>query len=721
MSEGGNNHSAVRVCTWAVIAVFASVTAGAVDPGKIELPKTAQRWIEVRTANFRFFSNAGAGATGRVAADLEELRAALAQLTDFELQSPIPTVIYVFKNDRAFTPYKLLYDNQPGVMSGYFIDHSDANYIAIDAGSRDASAIVFHEYVHYVSANNFWWLPVWLSEGLAEFYQTFEVIDDTAYIGLPISQHLATLHGATLVPLSDLLAVDYDSPYYNEKDRKSDFYAQSWALTHYLLLGDPERRQQLGRYVASVGNGRPAETAFSEAFGSDLELLEREVRDHVRGPRIPFLKSKTEIDVDKTMTIVEMPNADVLYRLGDLLSIQVPERPEAASFFAAALEVDPGHSPSLTALALAAEKRADWTAAADFYARAAAANPDNPEVLFHWGEFLSRHQGDPQQALASLSKATRLEPSFAPAWAALSHLFAQLGDTSPAALAAAETAHRLEPADQTSTLGLLRLYVRLDLRDQAATLINTALQSDRRAAGEAWRAVLLNDLLRARELLHEDRADDAFERLDAAERSVGLASWPASLARDITVLRRSIAEHEGAKTYDLAVATYEVGDPVAARAILERALSELPADGAVTTSCRHLLQVIDHPEENVRKPEPVISPTPDEVERLNRLLAAGDLDGATLFLKEIRGRSAGRQTRWIDGKIRDLEWTLDYNHYVETYNQAVDLYNQKDFDGVIAVLDPLLATLPEGPQAASVKALIDDARAALAERSTVQR
>jgi tetratricopeptide (TPR) repeat protein len=721
MTGGGINSGVVRGCVWAAVAMLAALTAVAGGPEKIELPNPAHTWIEVRTANFRFFSNAGTSATRRVAADLEELRAVLAQLTAFELQSPVPTLIYVFKNDRMFTPYKILYDNQPGVMSGYFIPARDANYIAIDAGSDDASAIVFHEYVHYVTANNFWWLPVWLSEGLAEFYETFEVVDDTAFIGLPIPRYLATLHGSTLVPLSDLLAVDYDSPYYNEKDRKSDFYAQSWALTHYLLLGDPERRQQLGRFVASVGGGTPAEIAFADAFGPDLELLDRQVRAHLRGPRISFLKARTEVDVDQSMTITEMPYADVLFRLGDLLSVQMPERPEAVSFFEAALEADPGHSPSLTALALAAEERADWDAAANYYARAVQANPNDAEAQFHWGEFLSRRGDDLQPAIAALTAATRIQGSFAPAWAALSRLYVQLGDTSPAALAAAQAAHRLEPADRTSTLGLLRLYVRLDMRDQAADLIETALRSDPRAAGEAWTVVLLNDLLRARELLHEDRAVDASERLDTAERSADLAARPESVARDIADIRRSIAEHEGAKTYDLAVAKYEDGDREGARELLEHALSGLPDQGPVTASCRQLLRVIDHPEEYVREPEPVLSPTADEVEQLNRMLAVGDLEGAVLFLKEIRGRTSGAQARWIDGKIGELEWTLTYNRYVESYNRAVDLYNRQDFDGVVAVLDPLLATLPEGPQASSVRALIGDARAALAKRSNVQR
>jgi len=91
------------------------------------------------------------------------------------------------------------------------------------------------------------------------------------------------------------------------------------------------------------------------------------------------------------------------------------------------------------------------------------------------------------------------------------------------------------------------------------------------------------------------------------------------------------------------------------------------------------------------------------------------------YLGQIRDRSQGAQTRWIDGKIRELQSTLAYNRYIDTYNSAVDLYNQQQFARVISMLDPLLATMPEGAQASSVKALIDDARAALEKRSNDQR
>jgi len=696
-----------------IVCLNASTVHGA-NP---DLPKADEGWIEVRTTNFRIFSNAGNASTRQVAEDLEELRAALAQLTDLELHSPVPTFIYLFRNDRAFSPFKILYAGQPGVMSGYFIDGAAANYIAIDAGSQDATAIVYHEYVHYVMANNFWWLPVWLSEGLAEFYQTFDVVDDTVYLGLPIASHLDRLRGSIPIPLADLLVVDHQSPLYNEEDRKSDYYAECWALTHCLLLGNDERREQFERYLTIIGLGVPAETAFTDAFGPDLQALEREVRAHLRGQRIPFLKSRTEFDVDQTLTIRDMDPAEVLYRLGSLLGSQRPVRPETVDFFEAALAVDPDHSPSLTALALAAEEDGDFDAAASFYARAVRANPDDPVALFNWGRFLSGQRSESGRAVAALQRATTLQPSFAPAWKALSHLYVQLGDTSDEAVAAAETAHRLQPADESATRSLLRLYLKLDRRDEAAALIEDSLASSPRARREAWMALLHNDILQARKLLQEDRPSQASIRLAAAERDVDRSARPLVIESGIEDVRTSIAEHEGARIYDRAFARYEDGDKVAARGLLEQALAALPEEGPVTASCRRLLDVIDNPE-NYAIPEiPPVSPTREEIDQLNRLLAAGEISRARDFLVAIRERSSGPQEQWIDGKIRELQLTLDYNHSVEVYNAAVDFYNRQEYDTVVAMLDEYLAINPDGPQSASVRSLRNDAQRRIENRS----
>ena len=47
------------------------------------------------------------------------------------------------------------------------------------------------------------------------------------------------LVGERLLPVAQLLAVDETSALYNEGERRSIFYAESWALTHYLLMERP--------------------------------------------------------------------------------------------------------------------------------------------------------------------------------------------------------------------------------------------------------------------------------------------------------------------------------------------------------------------------------------------------------------------------------------------------------------------------------------------------
>lgn len=43
---------------------------------------------------------------------------------------------------------------------------------------EDTMRIVFHEYSHLITSNVAGSVPVWLNEGLAEFYSTFQLVGD---------------------------------------------------------------------------------------------------------------------------------------------------------------------------------------------------------------------------------------------------------------------------------------------------------------------------------------------------------------------------------------------------------------------------------------------------------------------------------------------------------------------------------------------------------------
>ncbi len=247
-----------------ILATLASPAVGAV-----ELPRESERWIELTTGNFTFFSNAGPRTTRAVASDLEELRAVLAHVTALDLDSPVPILVYVFKNRGSFEPYRHYYASQPVATAGYFLERTSANSIAICADAReDASSIVYHEYVHFVASANFPRLPLWYEEGLAELYQNFEVTGGKARIGLPVWRQLALLNTSPTMTLPELFAVEHGSPAYNDPSRKESFYAQSWALVHYLLIGSEARRAETARFIALLHEGAPPRPHSPRPFRS---------------------------------------------------------------------------------------------------------------------------------------------------------------------------------------------------------------------------------------------------------------------------------------------------------------------------------------------------------------------------------------------------------------------------------------------------------------------
>ena len=124
-----------------------------------------------------------------------------------------------------------------------------------------------------------------MNEGLAGYYSTFQVRPDgrSALMGGLIIPHLQLLQTERLLSLRELLAVDQDSPMYNEGARRSVFYAQSWALVHLLLNGQPDRRAMFQDYLRRSLTADAAD-AWRATFG-DVNMV-RELEQYVRQTRM---------------------------------------------------------------------------------------------------------------------------------------------------------------------------------------------------------------------------------------------------------------------------------------------------------------------------------------------------------------------------------------------------------------------------------------------------
>jgi hypothetical protein len=252
----------------------------------VTAPVASAEWRRIDTPNFIVIGDVSARNLREVATEFESFRETLGRVLNARAtMTPVPTVVVVFPNDRAFTPFKPLHEGKPVDVAGVFYGGRDVNYITLVHDGRPGGLrIVFHEYAHLVIANVAGQLPAWLNEGLAEYYSTYEYRRGgrEAMIGRPIDSHLRLLVERRPLPLSELITVDHTSALYNERDRRSIFYAQSWALTHMLLLGQPPRVQELAAYVGHIQNGIPERDAWRQAFG-DVDL-DRALSNYLRQP-----------------------------------------------------------------------------------------------------------------------------------------------------------------------------------------------------------------------------------------------------------------------------------------------------------------------------------------------------------------------------------------------------------------------------------------------------
>ena len=278
-------------------------------------------WVSVRSNNFLLVGNASEKEVKKVAARLEQFREVFMHLfPKMKFTAPVPTTVVVFKSDNSFRPFK------PGPnIAGYFQPGPDVNYIALTTelqGEQDPFTVIFHEYTHLLVNNTIGNAPVWFNEGLAEYYSTFSISDDQKIVlGNPIGKHVLLLRQNKLLPLSTLFQVDHKSPHYNERNKQSIFYAESWALMHYLIIDKAGRVEQLGKFIELINANVPMAQAFQQSFQTSFDAMEKELREYVRQDRYNIMRGHFErkLETDTAIQTAPISEAEAQAYLGDLL------------------------------------------------------------------------------------------------------------------------------------------------------------------------------------------------------------------------------------------------------------------------------------------------------------------------------------------------------------------------------------------------------------------
>jgi hypothetical protein len=430
-------------------------------------------WVEVRSPNFIIVSNAGEKQARRTAIQFEQVHTLFRDSLAVAQGHPSPVItILAVKDEKSLSELLPEYWTKGHMHpSGVFAYRMNQYYAAVnlEAQGRNPFATMYHEYYHSLTMPYFPDLPIWLSEGLADFFGESQINGNVAVMGMADPGLIQELRQNKLIPLGVLFHVDASSPYYNEENKTSVFYAESWALTHYLMIGDKQsHRQMLLDYASALTSGATQDQAAAKAFG-DLKKLQDDLSRYIGNFTFPFLQMKAPAEPSAAdLHARAISDAEEEAYRGGFFAVR--QRPEAKQILQNAVNLDPKLALAHQNLGLEEFLEGNRESALASISEAVQLDPKNGLThylranlsFFGTGGFPQDAQieQDLRQSIAS-------NPDFPPANALLGLYLSSRRKNSDEALAFAKKAVLLEPGNTEYMYDLAQALAQMQRFDDA--------------------------------------------------------------------------------------------------------------------------------------------------------------------------------------------------------------------------------------------------------------
>ncbi|MCD4751425.1 MAG: tetratricopeptide repeat protein [Thermoanaerobaculales bacterium] len=439
-------------------------------------PKVPGTFLRARTPHFTIYSNASERKTRRLAVDLERFSQTLLFLLPGTVTAPSEEMVfYVFRGDRDFERYTPSASRKRPI-AGYYTNTGEGSFAAVNAGAwDDYRHTLFHEYVHEFLRRNYRPLPGWLDEGLSEYFSTFRLDGTVAEIGRPIENYVTLLRNRAVMSLDELFTFERGTHGRRNDAQIHRFYAESWALVHYLMLGDRGRAPELMRYVQAIQSGVPLDEAFSAAFSCSREDLLQELRVFISKNALPFSKFPLDgLQLDESVNLQELSDTEALCALGELIAHSDRDNLAGAEeHFGAAVARNPNCARAHHGLGYIADRRGRHNQAEQHFEKALRHDPGNATALFRFGRNLLHRLQDKlaeeggattpeafEAARRLLRKSLEIEPEAPTVWATLGFSYALDPQPPPGGIEIMQRAIQLRGPRWTLVSNLAVLFVK---------------------------------------------------------------------------------------------------------------------------------------------------------------------------------------------------------------------------------------------------------------------
>lgn len=542
----------------------------------IPFPSESAQWVRLRSPRFDVLSSASPARTREIVAGVETLAAALGG------RPGARATLFLFESRRESQPYfDLLFARENSRATGAYVRHAGGGTIFIDASRRRGiERTAMHELIHDLLRERELTPPLWIEEGLAEYFSTAVVRGSRVIAGEPLREAVALLRRRPAMPLHDLFAVTAES----DAAAAPGFYAQSWAAVDWLMRLDSEA---FFPFVGDVSQGVSVEKALQSRYGRTLRDLEGAIRK--RDARMH--RVELEADVPEIADGIALERATLLYELGRFLSYVAGAEKETQRHYAEALRIDPKHARTL--------------AATGQFEAAIAADPTDAGVHLLFAETLMTTATGPfagifeptvgdvdrfrkARSLAEQGLALGADEGESRGLIGTSYLVED--DVTPG-IAELERARLLVPQRIDFALNLYAMYFRAGDRGKADALYASAFEHarDRQTIFAARNVLVMAETARANALTAAGKLDEAA----AAVRGLAVLTADPLAKRELELQAASLVSlavvNRHITQYNEAIALLNTGHPREAARVLD-ALLKVATDEQVLRDAKKLRQ-----------------------------------------------------------------------------------------------------------------------------------
>ncbi|HEV2401529.1 MAG TPA: hypothetical protein VGS27_31625 [Candidatus Sulfotelmatobacter sp.] len=442
-----------------------------------------ENWVEVRSPHFIVATTSNEKQARHIAGQFERMRSVFhALFPKLQIDPSSPIVVIAVKDEkdfRALEPEQYLAKGSLQ-LGGLFLRAPEKNYVLmrLEAGGDHPYSVVYHEYTHLLLSKADW-MPLWMNEGMASFYETTEIEDKEAELGKPSVEYVRLLRESRLMPLSTLFSVDFNSPYYHDQNKGSVFYAETWALVHYLHVKDyRDKTARFQQYADLLAQKTDPQTAAVTAFG-DLKKLEHDLQDYVQQAAFVYFKKKLTTEVDESsFKAAPLPAAQADAVRADFLAYNRRTH-DARALLDHVLHDDPKNVSAHETMGYLEFQDGHIAEAKKWYGEAV--QLDSQSYLSHYYFAVMSMQGpldasSEGQVENSLRQAIKLNPSFDPSFDRLAVFLASRRRNLDEAHMMELTAVALDPANVGYRVNVANILMIMGRGHDAAQVLRAAMK-----------------------------------------------------------------------------------------------------------------------------------------------------------------------------------------------------------------------------------------------------